>query len=213
MSKHKRVSYWSLDSNDALNEYQSNRDGLTSSEALARLKEYGANKVKKQKKTSPLSLFLNQLKNPIILILLAATGISAATGDVIYSLIIVAIILTSLILSFIQEFRAGNALEKLRNMIQIKSTVLRDGKSVDIPSDSIVPGDIVLLSAGSLIPADGLVLESDDFLVNQSIFTGESYPTEKKPEAVAEDTSLAERINCVYMGTSVSSGTSTILIT
>ena len=102
--------------------------------------------------------------------------------------------------------------KNLRSRIQVKSTVLRSGKSLDISTRLLVPGDIIKLSAGSLIPADGLILECDDFYVNQSILTGEAFPVEKKAEVVPEDATLAERENCVFMGTNVHSGSATMLV-
>ena len=101
----------------------------------------------------------------------------------------------------------------MRSRIRIKSNVIRGGKPLEVFSSAITLGDIVTLSAGSLIPADGLVLACNDFFVNQSILTGESFPVEKKAEPVTEDAAIEERTNCVFMGTSVRSGTATILIT
>jgi Mg2+-importing ATPase len=212
MQEPEKVKYWSALSTTVLKDLRSSPAGLSAEEAASRLKEYGENTIKEQKKSTPLLLFLSQFKNPIILILLAATGISAATGDWNDSLIILAIILGSSILSFLQEYSAGNAVKELRSKIQIKSTVLRNGKPSEIPSSMVVPGDIITLSAGSLIPADGLILECHDFFVNQSILTGEAFPVEKKAETSPEDATLAERRNCVFMGTSVRSGTAVMLV-
>ena len=180
MQKPNEIKYWSLSSNTVLEDFHSTRDGLTEKEAAIRLKEYGENSIKKQKKTVPRMLFLNQFKSPIILILIAATVISAATGDLLNALIILAIILGSAVLSFLQEYSASNAIEELRSKVQTKCNVIRDGKKIEISSSMIVPGDVVNLSTGSLIPADGLILECDDFYVNQSILTGEAFPVEKK---------------------------------
>jgi len=102
--------------------------------------------------------------------------------------------------------------EKLRAQITIKSSVLRGGQARLLPADQVTPGDVVLLSAGSLIPADGLVLEAKDFFVNQAVLTGETFPVEKKPATVAAHASLAERVNCVFMGTNANSGTARVLI-
>ncbi len=156
--------------------------------------------------------FLSQFKNPIILILIVATGISAATGEWIDAMIILTIILASATLSFYQEYTAGNVIAELRAKVQAKSVVLRDGKQIEIASKEVVPGDIIKLSTGSLIVADGLILESTNLFVNQSILTGESQPSEKKPDKVEEDASLEERTNCVYTGTSVQSGNATMLV-
>ncbi|HNW87363.1 MAG TPA: magnesium-translocating P-type ATPase [Candidatus Limiplasma sp.] len=213
MQKTELEHAWSLSAQEAYSALETSEKGLSASEAAARLKIFGENTIRAQNKTAPLMLLLNQLKNPIIIILIIATSISAVTGDLYDSLIILAIILGSAVLSFFQEYSAGNAIEELRSRIQIKSSVLRDGTPSEQPSSAVVPGDIVMLAAGSLIPADGLVLSCNDFYVNQSILTGESYPVEKRADPSAEDAALDDRTNCVYMGTSVRSGTATVLIT
>ena len=128
------------------------------------------------------------------------------------AVIILAIVLGSALLSFYQEYNASNAVEKLKAQVSLKTLVLRDGQKVEIPVEEIVPGDVVLLSAGSLIPADGILLESQDFFVNQAVLTGETFPVEKKVGTVAAEASLAERTNCVFMGTNVRSGSGKVLI-
>lgn len=212
MQKTNEIKYWTLSRSAAIETLQSTEDGLTEKEGLVRLKEYGENSIKSKRKTAPLLLFFTQFKNPIVLILIVATIISAATGDVLDALIILAIVLGSAILSFLQEYSAGNAIEALRSKVQIKTIVMRDGKKIEIASSLIVPGDIVNLSTGSLIPADGLILECDDFYVNQSILTGEAFPVEKKAEVTPEGASLAERKNCIFMGTSVHGGSAKVII-
>ena len=161
---------------------------------------------------TPLGLFLNQFKSPIVLILIFATLISAFLKDWVDAVIILLIVLGSALLSFFQEYNASNAAEKLRSQVSLKADVLRDGKSGSIPAEEIVPGDVILLSAGSLIPADGLVLEAKDFFINQAVLTGETFPVEKIPGVVAEKASLPERTNVVFMGTNVRSGTARVLI-
>lgn len=212
MNKIKDIKYWSMPSESVLEYFKLTTDGLNSDEARSRLEEYGKNTIKDKKKTSNLILFLNQFKNSIIIILIIATSISAATGELIDASIILTIIFGSAILSFFQEYTAGNAMEQLRAKVESKTTVLRDEKFIEISSTKIVPGDIIKLSAGSLIPADGLIISSLNFFVNQSILTGESLPTEKTVAAVSENSSVEERTNCVFMGTNVYSGGATVLI-
>lgn len=212
MNKIKDIKYWSMPSESVLEYFKLTTDGLNSDEARSRLEEYGENTIKDKKKTSNLILFLNQFKNSIIIILIIATSISAATGEFIDASIILTIIFGSAILSFFQEYTAGNAMEQLRAKVESKTTVLRDGKFIEISSTKIVPGDIIKLSAGSLIPADGLIISSLNFFVNQSILTGESLPTEKAAAAVSENSSVEERTNCVFMGTNVYSGGATVLV-
>ena len=213
MKKTDETQYWSLSPEAALTQYRSTSSGLTGAEAISRLSTYGENTIHASKSASPLLLFLGQFKSPIILIMLVATGISAATGDWLDSLIIFAIVLGSAVLSFLQEYSASNAVAMLRSHIQMQCSVLRDGTLTQVPSTQLVPGDIVKLSAGSIVPADGIVLDSEDFFVNQSALTGESQAMEKQSGAVAADTELAKRKNCVFMGTTVQSGSATVLLT
>jgi Mg2+-importing ATPase len=138
--------------------------------------------------------------------------ISAALKDWVDAVIILLIVLGSALLSFFQEYNANNAAEKLRAQVSLKTEVQRDGKSVSVPTDEIVPGDVVLLSAGSLIPADGLVIEARDFFVNQAVLTGETFPVEKESGVVSENAGLPERTNVVFMGTNVRSGSAKVLI-
>ena len=204
-------NYWSISAEKLMQNLQSDISGLSSEEAEKRLKEYGENTIKKQKKVTKIMLFLSQLKNPIMLILIFATIVSAVTGDLTDATIILAIIFISSLLSFLQEYRASNAVEELRAKVQMRSIVLRNGTFGEIPARNVVPGDILKFSAGSFISVDGLVLEADDFSVNQSILTGESVTAEKKPGILPEDSSTEERTNCVFMGTSVRNGTATVL--
>src|SRR5665647_673766 len=206
------MKHWSLSPDIVLQNLQTSREGLTQEEALLRLKQYGENTIQGQKRNAPLMLFLNQFKSLIILIMLIATVISAATGDWLDSMIILAIVFASAVLSFLQEYSAGNAINELRSQIQQKSTVVRNNLEIEIPTIQLVPGDIVLLSAGSLIPADGLILQCDAFDVNQSVLTGEAFAVEKEAAIVAEETDLSNRNNCVFMGTNVRSGNAKVLV-
>ncbi|HEX2981124.1 MAG TPA: HAD-IC family P-type ATPase, partial [Anaerolineaceae bacterium] len=204
--------YWSLPLEDLLSALRASRDGLTTSEANARLARVGPNALQTKEEATPIRLFLSQFKSPIILILLFATIISAVVQDWTDALIILAIVLGSALLSFSQEYSANHAAEKLRSQITLKSSVLRDGQAAQIPNQQVVPGDVILLSAGSLVPADGLILEAKDFSVNQAVLTGETFPVEKTAGVVAEQASLSERTNMVYMGTNVRSGEAKALV-
>jgi len=205
-------AYWHRPADTLLETLKSDASGLTQREANRRLKRDGPNALKVMKKASVLGLLLNQFKSPLVLILIVASCISLAASEWIDAGVVLAIVLGSTLLGFTQEYIAGNAIEKLRSQITVHSKVLRGGLLKTVPSQQLVPGDIVLLSAGSLIPADALLLEAKDFFVNQAALTGETFPVEKKPGVVDETSSLAERSNCVFMGTSVSSGTARILI-
>lgn len=206
------VPYWSRPLESLLEALRSTADGLSAAHARQRLEQFGPNVLEAKEKATALGLFLNQFKSPIVLILLFATGVSAVLQDWVDALIILAIVLGSAVLSFVQEYSANTAAEKLRAQVTIKAIVLHDGQPQSIPAEEVVPGDVVLLSAGSLIPADGVLLEARDFYVNQAVLTGETFPVEKKVGPVAVQASLAERTNCVFMGTNVRSGSARALI-
>lgn len=207
------TKYWNVEPEVLLSGLNTSAEnGLSPAEAARRLASNGPNLLSKKAKITPLGLLLNQFKSPIVIILLGATVVSAFLGDWLDAVIIFAIVLGSALLSFFQEFNASSGAEKLRAKVSLKSQVVRGEQTVSIPSEQITSGDVVLLSAGSLIPADGLVLEAKDFFVSQSVLTGETFPVEKKPGTTAADASLAERTNVVYMGTSVRSGSARVLI-
>jgi Mg2+-importing ATPase len=204
--------YWSRPVEGLFAALNSSSDGLGSAEADLRLSQVGPNLLEVKEKATAFKLFLNQFKSPIVLILIFATAVSAVTKDWVDALIILAIVLGSALLSFFQEYGANNAAEKLRAQVTIKASVLRDSGPRQIPAEEVVPGDVVLLSAGSLVPADGVLLEARDFYVNQAVLTGETFPLEKRPGEVAPGASLTERINCVFMGTNVRSGSARALV-
>jgi Mg2+-importing ATPase len=204
--------YWSQPPDALVQALGSGSNGLSESDAASRLEEIGPNTLKTRQKTTALGVFVNQFKSAIILILLFATLISAAVGDWLDALIVLGIVVGSAFLSFTQEYNANTATEKLRAQVQIKTTVLRDGQEQQISSEAVVPGDVVRLTAGSLVPADGIVLEARDLFVNQAVLTGETFPVEKKPGPVAETAGLAARTNCVFMGTNVRSGSGRLLV-
>jgi len=204
--------YWSQPLDNLLAALESAPDGLSTAEAARRLQQFGPNVLKAREKATPLKLFLGQFKSPIVLILLFATGVSAVTQEWVDAVIILAIVFGSALLSFFQEYNANTATEKLRAQVTVKATVVRDGQPQAVPAEQVVPGDVVLLSAGSLIPADGILLDARDFYVNQAVLTGETFPVDKQPGQVAVGASLTERTNCVFMGTNVRSGSAKALI-
>jgi P-type Mg2+ transporter len=205
-------AYWSLPAEELLARLGSDEGGLSRRKASARLKLHGPNALDATKRATAPGLFANQFKSPLVLILMVASIISMFVGEWVDAGVVLAIVLGSTILGFAQEYVAGNAIEKLRSKVTIHSNILRDGQPKSLPSSRVVQGDLVLLSAGSLIPADGVVLEAKDLFVNQAVLTGETFPVEKRPGVATAKAGLAERSNCVYMGTSVSSGTARVLI-
>ncbi len=204
--------YWSKEINEVAQSVNSSAKGLSEKDAQEIFRRVGYNRIQAKEKVTPLGLFLNQFKSPIVLILIFATIISAFLQDWADAIIIFLIVMGSALLSFYQEYNANNAAEKLKEQVSFKTDVLRDGKPASIPTDEVVPGDLVLLSAGSLIPADGLVIEARDFFVNQAVLTGETFPVEKMTGILPESAGLAERTNTVFMGTNVRSGNAKVLI-
>jgi Mg2+-importing ATPase len=187
--------------------------GLDTAEVQSRLTTYGPNDAATVKR-SPLWLqFLARFRNPLVIILLVASALSAATGDAASFFIVVTIVTISMTLDFVQEVRAQNAVEALRRSVAVQATVRRNGASVSLPITQLVPGDIVELIAGDLVPADSRLLESRDLFVNQALLTGEPYPAEKQAsDAALGAENPAGASNAVFAGTSVISGTATIVI-
>lgn len=187
--------------------------GLSVTEAKARLTRFGPNLFRERREKSLLLQYLGRFKNPLVIILLIASAVSAFTGEVTNFLIISFIVLLSITLDFVQEYRANASAEKLRQSVSVRTTVLRDGNPMEVTVTEIVPGDVVLLAAGDLIPADGSVLEAHDFFVKQALLTGEFYPVEKRPGMLPDTaTDLQEATNAVFMGTSVISGSARVLV-
>ncbi len=205
-------TYWAMPPDDLLAALGSGPAGLSDAEAAARLARYGPNQLHARQRAGALRTFLRQFTSPIILILLFATTVSAVLGDWIDAAIILAIILGSATLSFAQEYRADAAAEKLRAQVQMTATVVRDGQPRSIPMTEVVPGDIALLSAGSRVPADGVLLEAKDLFANQAVLTGEAFPVEKHTTPSPPGATLAARGNCVFFGTSISSGSGRMLV-
>ncbi|MBC7247218.1 MAG: magnesium-translocating P-type ATPase [Actinobacteria bacterium] len=200
------TEFWSLSPEEALRRLGSSSAGLSSGEARSRLNRYGPNLLRPEKRKGKFSLLVNQFRSPIILILAFAASVSFFLHDPTDGMIILSIILVSGMLGFWQEKGAADAVAGLLSLVRIKALVLRDGKAVESDVEELVPGDVVLLSAGSSIPGDCLLLESTDLFVDEAVLTGETFPVEKNPGAVPADTPLSGRENALFMGTHVISG-------
>ena len=206
------ASYWSQSAEDVLDALSSRARGLTASEAAERLQRYGANAVDEQKQVAAIRLLLHQFASPLVLILVFAATISLIVRDWLDAAIILVIVLGSTLLGFTQEYRASAAVAQLRKRLALTVRVLRDGAPQTLVTSALVPGDVIELSAGNLVPADGLILVARDFLVTEASLTGESMPVEKQPGMVNAESSFAGRTNCAFMGTSVRSGTATVVV-
>ena len=205
-------AFWSISVSGMLQNLESKKEGLTSDEAQKRLELYGSNLLKPKKHPDVFNLLISQFKSPIILILLLATVLSFFLKDRVDAFIILLIVIVSGLLGFWQEHSASNAVEKLLSIVQIKASVMRDGIAKEIPVEKIVPGDIVVLNAGDIIPGDGLIQESKDLFIDEAMLTGETFPVEKMVSELPAETLLGKRTNALWMGTHVVSGSATALI-
>ena len=211
MNQHK-TEFWSTPIADLLQQLKTTPQGLSSQEVENRLASHGANLLKAKRRTDSLTLFLNQFKSPIILILLFAAGLSFFLHDSADALIISLIVFVSGLLGFFQERGAANAVEKLLAIVQTKVQALRDGKQQEVPLEEIIPGDIVILTAGDLVPGDCALVDSRDLFVDEATLTGETFPVEKEVGLLPPGTPLSQRKNTLFMGTHVVSGTGTAVV-
>lgn len=187
--------------------------GLSSIESNDRLNRYGPNHLTESRAVKAWANYLSHFNNPLVLLLITASGVSALVGEFTNFFIIIAIVLMSVTLDFVQEYRASTAAEKLKQTMALHSLAVRDGQAQELPSVVLVPGDVVQLKAGDLVPADGFVIEARDCFVNQSSLTGESYPIEKRPGMPAGMTGdLQEATHAVFMGSSVVSGSALVCL-
>ncbi len=215
---------YTLSKEQVLETLQTTADGLSTEEAARRAEQYGPNKLKEAEKPTLLQRFLAQLKDPMLIILMAAAAVSALTGMLAGEnewaevIIILAVVLVNAILGVIQESKAEAAIEALQSMTAATCKVLRDGKLVVLHSDELVPGDIVLLEAGDAVPADGRIIENASLKIEEAALTGESVPVNKMVEVLGmaagqDDVPLGDRKNMCYMGSTVVYGRGRALIT
>jgi Mg2+-importing ATPase len=204
--------YWAIPAERVLEALDSGTAGLASAIAESRSKAFGVNTVGGPRVRPWFRLLLDRFANPLVIILVVAALVSLLVQDWLDALIVLAIVLLTAVLSFVQEYRASNAIADLQRRVRVTADVWRDGRLQPIPVDQVVPGDIIELSAGALVAADALVLDARDCYVNQAMLTGETLPVEKQPGVVAGDDSLAQRTNSVFMGTSVRSGWARIVV-
>jgi magnesium-transporting ATPase (P-type) len=205
--------FWQITLADLERQLGAGRNGLSSAEAAERLLRYGPNTLEERRRLSLPLKFLSRFRNPLVIVLLAAAVISALTGDLTSFIIISTIVLMSAALDTVQEFRAEQAAESLKVSVSLKEQVLRDGKEVTVLGQDLVLGDVVLLAAGDLVPADGRLLEARDLFVNEALLTGESYPAEKhaRDEGV-DNPEVASATNAAFMGSSVMNGSARLMV-
>jgi Ca2+-transporting ATPase len=202
-----QTAWHALEMDQVLDDLQARETGVTSAEAAARLRRYGHNQLEQARATSFLTVLWEQLNNFVVLLLIAASAISALLGEWIDALAILAIVVLNTVLGIIQEQRAEQALAALKRLAAPEAHVLRDGRHRVIPSRDLVPGDIVFLEAGNYVPADVRLLEAVNLRVEEASLTGESLPVHKNSATVLErNVPLGDRKNTAFMGTLVSYG-------
>ena len=206
--------YYSKSVSQALEAQQADQKGLSDQQARSRLEQYGPNKLSEGKKKSVLQIFLEQFKDLLVVILIVAALISAASENVESTIVIFAVLILNAILGTVQYLKAEKSLESLKAMSSPTAKVLRGGVRVEIPSADVVPGDIVLLEAGDMVVADGRILENFSLKVNESSLTGESEGVDKSADAIdAEQVALGDQKNMVFSGSLVTYGRATVLVT
>lgn len=202
---------WWLEAPEGAAEPGASTSGLSSAEARTRLASHGPNLFRDHQEKPLWRQFLSRFQNPLVVLLLVASAVSAMTGELTNFIIISVMVLFSVTLDFVQEHRAGKAAASLRQSVSVRARVIRDGKPIEVAVTDVVPGDLVVLSAGDMIPADGRVIEANDFFVKQALLTGEPYPVEKRPGELAAGTvDIQDAANAVFMGTIVISGSARI---
>ena len=204
--------YWSRGADALAATLRSGVQGLTSAEAEARLRDYGPNALDALRPLSRVGVLLNQVRSPLLLLLVFAAAASGLTGEWFDAGIVLTIVVATVAVGYSREYSAQAAADALRARVHVRTQVLRDGRVDTIDTRGIVPGDLVLLSAGCLVPADARIIEATDFFVSEAVLTGESFPVQKQPGVVDARSALAERTNCVFLGTNVRSGTARCLV-
>ncbi|MBM9591018.1 magnesium-translocating P-type ATPase [Leptospira sp. 201903075] len=206
-------AWWQKSLIDTFESLKTGSTGLKSEEVIRRLQQFGANRFIDHKTKAIWRQLLGRFRNPLILLLLFASGISAFLGEISNFIIISVLVLFSVLLDFIQEHKAGKAVDSLRQSVSVQTRAVRDSITMNVPVSEIVPGDLVLLSAGDMIPADARVIDAKDFFVKQALLTGETYPVEKHPgELAIISNDITDASNSVFMGTTVISGSAKVVV-
>jgi Mg2+-importing ATPase len=205
-------AYWTLPKAILFDRLCSRDSGLSAEEATARLRAGGPNRIRSRQELSRVRTLAAQIRSPLLLLLLFAAGVSIVTGEWADAATVLVIVAATVGVGYAREYSAQAAAAALEQRLQTLTTAVRLGQPTRVPVEDIVPGDVVQLYAGSLVPGDGMLLEATDFFVSQAVLTGESFPVEKRPGQLPATAALAERTNCLFLGTSVQSGTARYLV-
>jgi len=205
--------FWDEPLRDLFQTLEATPAGLTSDEARRRLRLYGPNTFAQDSRFAALFNFLRLASNPLVIILVLASTVSIVLGDPIGGLIIISIVLLSVLLNFFMEFQARHAVEKIQKQVATTAAVIRDGREQELLIAELVPGDIIRLNAGDLVPADARLLKETDLQVRESALTGESLPVEKSADDLpSAKHGIADASNSVFLGTAVQTGIGTAVI-
>ncbi len=205
---------WTRKKDELFQEYGTSKHGLSGEEAENRIEKYGENKLKEGKRKGIVQVFFEQFADLLVVILIAAAVISALTGGIEGTIVIIAVLILNAILGTVQHFKAEKSLESLKAMSAPNARVIRDGEKVEVPAARLVPGDILLLEAGDVAAADGRILENHSLQVSESALTGESENVNKSADIIEKDElPLGDRLNMVYSGSLISYGRAVVLVT
>jgi Ca2+-transporting ATPase len=201
------MTWWQLDIPDVYKNSNSSSAGLLDDSAKSRLTEVGPNELVEKKRKQPFTIFLNQFKDFMIVVLLAAAIVAGIAGDITDTFIIVVIVILNAIVGFVQENKAERAMEALKKISALQAHVIRNGKLITVPSSELVPGDLIELEAGNVVPADVRLVEAHGLRINESALTGESVPVEKTARPILQkELSLGDRLNIAFKSTLVTNG-------
>ena len=212
MLKSDNNQWHAIDYKEVLENFESSLQGLEIEEVNKRQEKYGLNELRRKNKDGVLKVLWRQINNPLIWVLIGSSTLATALGKITDGMVVLAVVVENSIIGFIQEYKAGKAIEALSNMVPENATVIRNGNIITIPVSEIVPGDIVQVAAGDRIPADMRIIQQKNLQVEEAALTGESVPSQKTTEAVNPDAVLGDRKCMVYSGTVVVSGTATAVV-
>jgi Ca2+-transporting ATPase len=207
-SSHRYVHWCTQPAQVVIDEFRSKESGLSQEEIIQRQERYGANTLPEKKKDSFLKIFFRQFQSPLLYILVAASLVALAMGEITDGFIIVAVLVLNGVIGAFQEGKAQDALFALKKLASTESLVLRDGRHIVIPSSEIVPGDILIIKEGDKIPADARLVSTESLTMSEAILTGESNPIQKKEDVlgVQENIIISDQNNMVFSGTTVTRG-------
>lgn len=212
MVKSGKKQWHAIDYKEVLEDFESSLQGLEFEEVNKRRQKYGLNELIRKNKDGVLKVLWRQINNPLIWVLIGSSTLATALGKITDGMVVLAVVVVNSIIGFIQEYKAGKAIEALSSMVPENATVIRKSNIITIPVSEIVPGDIVQVAAGDRIPADMRIIQQKNLLVEEAALTGESVPSQKTTEAVNPDAVIGDRKCMVYSGTLVVSGTATAVV-